>query len=105
MRVLICPDKFAGTMSAPQAAAAIAEGWAGAAPADELVRVPLADGGPGFVDVLHDALGGRLVAATVRGPRGEPMPATVLVVDDVAYIESARPRPAPARPRRTRPGA
>ncbi|HSF26279.1 MAG TPA: glycerate kinase [Actinomycetes bacterium] len=90
MRVLICPDKFAGTMSAPQAAAAIAEGWARARPADELVRVPLADGGPGFLDVLVDALGGRLVAATVRGPLGEPTPATVLVVDDVAYVESAQ---------------
>ncbi|HEY1179105.1 MAG TPA: glycerate kinase, partial [Phytomonospora sp.] len=38
MRVLICPDKFAGTLSAPRVAEAIAEGWAGAAPESKLTR-------------------------------------------------------------------
>ncbi len=90
MRVLVCPDKFAGTLTAAQAAAAIAEGWARQAPADEIVEVPLADGGPGFLDVLHANLGGRLVAATVAGPRGEPVPGSVLVVGETGYVESAQ---------------
>ena len=94
MRVVVCPDKFAGTMDAPTAAHAIAEGWARAAPDDELVLVPLADGGPGFVDVLHARLGGRLLAVAVSGPLGAPVPATVLVVPQAggttAYVESAQ---------------
>lgn len=90
MRVLIAPDKFAGTLTAVEAADAIAEGWRRHAPDDELDLAPMADGGPGFVDVLHAALGGRLLAVTVSGPHGERVPATVLVVGDTAYVESAQ---------------
>lgn len=90
MRVLIAPDKFAGTLSAPQAARAVAEGWARTAPDDELTLAPMADGGPGFVDALHEALGGRLEAVIVDGPLGEPAPVSLLLVDDIAYLESAQ---------------
>ena len=48
MRVLIAPDKFAGTLSAVEAAEAIAAGWRRQAPDDELDLVPMADGGPGL---------------------------------------------------------
>ena len=59
MRVLVAPDKFAGTLTAVEAAEAIASGWRRQAPDDELDLAPMADGGPGFVDVLHAALGRR----------------------------------------------
>jgi glycerate kinase len=90
MRVLIAPDKFAGTLSAVQAAEAIAAGWRRRAPGDELDLAPMADGGPGFVDVLHAALGGELSAVTVAGPHGAPVPAVVLRVGETAYVESAQ---------------
>ena len=90
MRVVVAPDKYAGTLSAVEAAEAIATGWQRQAPGDELIRCPMADGGPGFVDVLHSALGGELVAATVRGPLGQPVPAGVLIADGTAYVESAQ---------------
>ena len=90
MRILVAPDKFAGTLTAVEAAEAIAAGWREAAPDDELDLAPMSDGGPGFVDVLHEALGGELLAVTVRGPHGTPTPATVLVVGDTAYVESAQ---------------
>jgi glycerate kinase len=90
MRVLVAPDKFAGTLTAVEAATAIAEGWRRRAPDDELDLAPMADGGPGFVDVLHAALGGELVATTVTGPLGVTVPATTLFVDDTAYVESAQ---------------
>jgi glycerate 2-kinase len=90
MRVLIAPDKFAGTLTAVEAAEAIATGWSRRAPNDELELVPMADGGPGFVDVLHASLGGDLLAATVTGPYGERVPATVLLADGTAYVESAQ---------------
>ena len=71
MRVLVAPDKFAGTLTAVEAAEAIAAGWRQTAPDDELDLAPMSDGGPGFVDVLHEALGGELLAVTVRGPHGD----------------------------------
>ncbi len=90
MRILIAPDKFAGTLTAVEAAEAIATGWARRAPDDTLDLAPMADGGPGFVDVLHAALGGDLLAVTVSGPFGERVPATILVVGHTAYVESAQ---------------
>ena len=94
MRVLVAPDCFTGTLTAPEAAAAIARGWSQAAPDDVVVQLPLADGGPGFVQVLHASLGGELVPVMVTGPLGEPVPATVLLVPatggPTAYVESAQ---------------
>ncbi len=86
----MAPDKFAGTLTAVEAAEAIATGWRRRAPGDELDLAPMADGGPGFVDVLHAALGGELLAVTVRGPHGTPTPATVLLADGTAYVEAAQ---------------
>jgi glycerate kinase len=90
MRVLLAPDKFAGTLSAVEAAAALAAGWSRSAPGDGLDLAPLSDGGPGFVEVLHTALGGRLVPVEVEGPLGAATPAVVLVDGDVAYVEAAQ---------------
>ena len=81
MRVLIAPDGFGDTLTAEQAACAISEGWAQSAPGDALIRCPLADGGPGFLDTLRADLGGELLSVTVRSPLGGPVPAAVLVVD------------------------
>jgi glycerate kinase len=91
MRVLIAPDCFGGTLSATEAADAIALGWRRAGFAgDELVLRPLSDGGPGFVDVLHRTLGGELHEAHVHGPRKQIVDAVWLGHEDTAYIESAQ---------------
>jgi glycerate kinase len=90
VRVLICPDKFAGTLTAPAAAEAVAAGWLERAPSDEIVLRPLADGGPGFVDVLAQALGGRRVPVATTDPLGRPAAGEVLLVGTTAYVESAQ---------------
>jgi glycerate kinase len=94
MRVLIAPDCFGGTLSASQAAEAIACGWRLGAPHDDLTLVPLSDGGPGFLDVMSDALGGETVSVTATDPLGRAVSAAILVVDmggtSTAYIESAQ---------------
>lgn len=56
MRVLIAPDKFKGTLTARQAAEAIARGWRKARPEDELILLPISDGGDGFGAVLGELL-------------------------------------------------
>jgi glycerate kinase len=90
MRVLVAPDKFAGTLSAVEAADAMARGWLSAAPGDEVVTVPLADGGPGFVEVLSVSLGGEVIPVPTTGPLGEPTLGAVLVTEGAAYVESAQ---------------
>jgi glycerate kinase len=93
VRILIAPDCFTGTLSAGEAAGAIAEGWRRNAPQDDLTLVPLSDGGPGFLDVLSRALGGTTISVTALDPLGRPVPAVILIVDvggkRTAYIESA----------------
>lgn len=90
MRVLIAPDRFEGTLTAVEAARAIADGWSRRAPADVVETVPMTDGGPGFCEALRATLGGDLLAVTVTGPYGGPVPAAVLVADGTAYVESAQ---------------
>jgi glycerate kinase len=89
MRVVVAPDSFGGTLSATAAAEAIAQGWNRAAPDDEMRLLPLADGGTGFVEVLHTALGGTWHERDVTGPFGDPVAARWLQIGSTAYLESA----------------
>ncbi|MGL4174601.1 MAG: glycerate kinase family protein [Dermatophilaceae bacterium] len=92
MRVLIATDAFGSTLGAAQAAAAMADGWSRGAPHDEVLQLPLSDGGPGFLDVLQRAVGGTTVATTVSDPLGRQVPAAVLVDAEhrTTYVEAAQ---------------
>lgn len=95
VRVLIAPDKFAGTLTAVEAASAIAEGWSRHAPDDQLDLAPMSDGGPGFVDVLHATMDGELLVSAVTSLPDEDvqydaLPVTLLRVDDTVYLEAAQ---------------
>jgi glycerate kinase len=90
VRVVICPDKFAGTISAVDAAAALAAGWRSVAPGDELLQRPLSDGGPGFLDVLSAAVGGRRLPVDTVDPLGRPAAGWVLLAGGTGYLESAQ---------------
>ena len=76
MRVLIAPDKFRGTLSARQAAEALAAGWRRGRPEDDLDLAPVADGGEGTTEAVISALGGELLRAAVHGPLGDRSDAT-----------------------------
>ena len=89
MRVLIAPDDFKGTLSAVEAAEAIAIGWRSHAPDDTLTLIPMSDGGPGFVRAVSTVLGGDIAPVGLRGPMGETAIGMVLMVDGTGYVESA----------------
>ena len=59
-RVLFAPDKFKGTLTAQEAAEAMARGWRRVRPDDEAVLVPVSDGGDGFGAVLAAGVGGEV---------------------------------------------
>jgi glycerate 2-kinase len=62
LKVLIIPDKFKGTLTARQAAEAIAEGWRGMRPNDELELLPMSDGGDGFGEIIGGMMGAEPIA-------------------------------------------
>ena len=83
VHVLAAPDKFRGTASAVEVAAAVAE--AAAAVSASCDTAPMADGGEGTLD----ALGGPNRTSVVTGPLGEPVTAPWRLSRGVAVIEMA----------------
>ncbi|MCY4455898.1 MAG: glycerate kinase [Chloroflexi bacterium] len=75
LRILVCPQEFKGSLTAFEAAAALAAGARAGEPDAEIIEMPLADGGPGTAAILAAALGGELVEAEVTGPMGTPVQA------------------------------
>ncbi|WP_138444433.1 glycerate kinase [Sinomonas susongensis] len=73
-RIVLAPDKFKGTLTAPEVAAALAEGIREVLPESELVLVPVADGGEGTVAAALGA-GFSPRRAAVSGPTGQSLTA------------------------------
>lgn len=91
--MLIAPDSFKGTISASDAAAAIARGWVSVRPADELVLMPQADGGEGTLEVLARVVDGAewRTAGAVEGPDGRSVTGVwVQLPDGTAVVELAQ---------------
>ncbi len=87
---IACPDKFRGTLSAAEAAAAIARGLR-AAGFDPVSEIPMADGGDGTLDALLAARGGSRRTVQVTGPLGDPVDAEYgLLPDGTGVVEMAR---------------
>lgn len=78
-RVVIAPDSFKGTATAVEAAGWLAEGWLSVRPQDEVVRIPMADGGEGALDAFEMARpDARRIPVTVTGPDDRVLEATWL---------------------------
>jgi len=84
MRILAAPDKFRGTATASEAAAAIA--LAGRSVGARTRQLPMSDGGEGFTE----AFGGANRVSVVTGPLGDPTPAGWRLDGRTAVIEMAQ---------------
>lgn len=91
LKIVVAPDKFRGSLSAPDAARAIARGVRNAEPSARIDEVPMADGGEGTVDALVAATGGSLRDVQVTGPLGSQVQARVGRLGDgaTAVLEMA----------------
>jgi len=95
--VLIAPDGFKGSITAADAAAALAEGWREVRPDDRTVALPVADGGEGTLDAFHAAVpGARRMPVRVTGPHGRAVEASWVLLppehgapDGTAVVELA----------------
>ena len=91
MKVVVAPNAFKGTLTASEAAAAIAGGVREVWPDAEIVEVPVADGGDGTVEALVSANRGVYRTAEVEGPLGDPVKARYGLIDSgaTAVVELA----------------
>lgn len=109
MKVLVAPNAFKGTLTAIQAAAAVARGVREVFRDANVVEVPVADGGDGTVDALVSAKKGEFRTARVEGPLGDSVDALFGLIDAgrTAVVELATASgltlvpPARRDPRRT----
>lgn len=90
MKVVCAPDSFKESMTAAQAAAAMARGVHRVVPDAGVDEVPMSDGGEGFLAALAAALGAQMRTVSVPDALGRPAAAGYAVAGDVAVIEVAQ---------------
>ena len=90
MKVVVAMDSFKGCLSSAEANDAASEGIIKAFPDAEIIRVPISDGGEGFMEAVHSAVGGSLIEVVVRDPLMRPIKANYLLKEKTAVIEIAQ---------------
>src|ERR1700693_3950426 len=81
MKVVVAPNAFKGSLTASQAAAAMARGRRDGFPDAEVFEDPVADGGDGTVDALVSAHRGTYLTSEVEGPLGDRVKATYGLIE------------------------
>jgi len=93
LRVVVAPDSFGGALDSVAVAAAVARGWASTRPDDEVIQIPMADGGEGTLAAIAAALGDAVERRSVStlDPLGRDINAEWLVLDGgpTAFVEMA----------------
>ena len=90
-KIIVSPDSFKGSLSAPEVANAIEEGIINVFPDCETIKIPIADGGEGTMETLVSALGGEKVKLRVHNPLMQLIEVEYGLVNDgkTAIIEMA----------------
>ncbi|MER7556674.1 glycerate kinase [Nocardioides sp. NPDC126508] len=88
VRVLVASDKFKGSLTAAEVAAAVSAGMRRGRPDVVVDAIPVADGGDGTLAAAESA-GFSLVPVTVAGPTGSPVRTAYARRDDTAVVELA----------------
>lgn len=89
MKTVIAIDSFKGCLNSVEANRAAAEGVRSACPDAEIVEVPVSDGGEGFLEAFHAAIGGRFVTVPVMDPLMRSISARYLLKGQTAVLEVA----------------
>jgi glycerate kinase len=91
LKIVVAPNALKGSLGAVAAAQAMSAGVRLAAPAAEVVQVPVADGGDGLLEVLGAGTELERIPCRVTGPLGSPVDSALLYAADrhLAIIEMA----------------
>ena len=90
IKIVAAIDSFKGCVTSQVANQAAAEGIRSLYPNAEIVQIPVSDGGEGFVEAFHSAIGGDIQELTVNDPLMRPVVAHYLLKDKTAVIEIAQ---------------
>jgi glycerate kinase len=90
MKIVVAIDSFKGCLTSREANQAAAEGARRAYPDAEIIEVPVSDGGEGFMEAFHEAIGGQIQEIVVRDPLMRPVVARYLLNGETAVIEIAQ---------------
>lgn len=89
MTIVVACAAFKGSLTAAEACRWAAVGARRAVPGEEVVEIPVADGGTGSLDVMEH-IGATLVPIRVPGPTGAPTDTHFAALDpDTAFVEMA----------------
>ena len=80
MKIVMAPDSFKGALRSPEVASALAAGWRAVRKTDEVVEIPLADGGEGTAEALCRSTGGRRVEVSAHDALMRPVAAEYVVL-------------------------
>ena len=87
MKVVVAIDSLKGCLTSQEANGAAADGVLCICPDAEVVQVPVSDGGEGFMEAFHAAIGGKIQEIVVRDPLMRLVSARYLLRDEEAVIE------------------
>lgn len=90
MKIIVAIDSFKGCLSSKEANLAAAEGVRSVYSDAEIIEIPVSDGGEGFMEAFHAAIGGDIQEIAVRDPLMRPIMAKYLLKDETAVIEIAQ---------------
>ena len=89
-KIIVAIDSFKGCVTSAEANQAATEGVLQGMPEAEVVKVPVSDGGEGWLEAFHTAMGGEIVEVNVKDPLMRPIVAQYLLMGDTAVIEIAK---------------
>ncbi len=89
MKIIVAPDSFKNALRASSVAQYMAAGWKRVRKNDELIMLPMSDGGEGLCDALCTALHGEFVDIPVHDSLMRLRQGRAVIAGDTAVIESA----------------
>ena len=90
MKIFVAIDSFKGCMASSEANEAAAEGIRSWKSDAEVIQVPVSDGGEGWLEAFHAAIGGDIIEVAVCDPLMRPITAKYMVAGHRAIIETAQ---------------
>ncbi|UBZ12319.1 glycerate kinase [Flagellimonas marinaquae] len=89
MKFILAPDKYKGSLTGRQFCETVAQGIYKVFPKSEILKMPLADGGDGTIDVVADYLKASKVSVKVKDPLFREITTHYLLSEDgqTAFIE------------------
>lgn len=88
-RLIISPDKFKGTLSAPQICDIVEREFKAEFPMLDVVKLPIADGGDGTAECFLSRDGARKIPCCVHDPFGNTLESFFVMLGDTAIVETA----------------